>query len=282
MAEKILIKNTESGEVQYPVTHESCILTKDGSQLATQKDLEEYELPLQAKRAVFDDMFLRAVGTWGSIDHTHMEKGKPYPYYLNKIWMTYEEAIDVVNAGAPSTIYLEWRYAHSKIRTHLPFTSSIPTSGTTTVRLKAVMFMYLSNIEVINVTQPTGSYYFTPDYFKNCGCSGAKIFSGRYLKEIIGRINASYLEETSNNRLFGDCPLLEEVQVYKLTYNLDITSLPKISANSLNYMLTNAINKDVITITLHPDVYAKITAEEGDYAGIMDLAESKNVSLASA
>lgn len=237
---------------------------------------------VDAKVKVFDDMFLRAVGKWGTVDHTHMENGKPYPYYLNKIWMTYEEAIDVVNAGAPSTIYLEWRYSYSNIRTHLPFTNGLPATGTSTAKVRAICFAKNTSMEIINVNVLGTGLTFTPDNFKNLGATNASIFSGDNLKEIIGIIAASKAEEYTNCRIFGKCPSLEEVQVKGVTYNLTIKELPKISANSLTYLFKNRAGVSEITITLHADIYNKIINEEDDYAGLADLALEKNIILATA
>ena len=50
-----------------------------------------------AKREVFDDLWIKAAGSFGTVDHTHTEDGVNKPYYLNEVWMTYEEAIVVYN-----------------------------------------------------------------------------------------------------------------------------------------------------------------------------------------
>lgn len=47
-----------------------------------------------AKRALFDDMWLAAVKNYGALDHSHIEEdGCIRPYYLNGLWLTYEEAL---------------------------------------------------------------------------------------------------------------------------------------------------------------------------------------------
>ena len=50
-----------------------------------------------AKRKVFDDLWISAAGSNGTVDHTHTEDNVSKPYYLNEVWMTYEEAIVVYN-----------------------------------------------------------------------------------------------------------------------------------------------------------------------------------------
>lgn len=58
-------------------------------------DANVLSLTERAKQRLFDDMWLKAVGTYGSIDHTHVENGKAAPYYLNELWLTYDEALAV-------------------------------------------------------------------------------------------------------------------------------------------------------------------------------------------
>ena len=50
-----------------------------------------------AKRKAFDDLWISAASSFGTVDHTHTEGGVNKPYYLNEVWMTYEEAIVVYN-----------------------------------------------------------------------------------------------------------------------------------------------------------------------------------------
>lgn len=52
--------------------------------------------------------------------------------------------------------------------------------------------------------------------------------------------------------------VLETIYIYKLAYNITINS-PVISYESIRFMVDNAINTSPITITVHPDIYAKLT-----------------------
>ena len=76
-------------------------------------------------------------------------------------------------------------------------------------------------------------------------------------------------------------------------FNLDIRWQPLISFASLQYLVDNAVNTSAITVTVHPDVYAKLTgdttnsaaaalteAEAAAWQAVMTAAEAKNIDFA--
>ena len=77
------------------------------------------------------------------------------------------------------------------------------------------------------------------------------------LREIITPIRF----EAAPDSAFFNCDALEEVRIYKLKYNISFVSCPLLSFDSLRYMVANAANTAAITITVHPDVYAKLTGD---------------------
>lgn len=54
---------------------------------------------------------------------------------------------------------------------------------------------------------------------------------------------------------------LETIYLYNITQNIVCYSANKLSLESFKFMVDNAINTTPITITVHPDVYAKLTDE---------------------
>lgn len=273
MAEKVLIKNNETREVQYPVTHEACILTEDGKSLSEKIDA--------SKRTVFDDLWKAACGEYGTVDYSHSEGDKHTPYYLNELWLTYEEAVAVYNAGAIDSTQCQYKYFNLNIRTNLPAMIGGATYGGGRQDFFPYTLIDNSQIEVLNVKMSTGSFRVA---VMPVGMNNTVYFQAPKLRKIIGNIaiGLTTYQPTYNNSLFGNCPLLEEVNIENMNLDLNLSKLPLISASSLNFLLSRRMGNNTVTLKLHPDIYAKITTEEGDYAGIMDLAESKNVSLASA
>ena len=73
---------------------------------------------------------------------------------------------------------------------------------------------------------------------------------------IISGINCSGV--TSFNNTFIGCSSLVEVRLYRISANVSFESSANISKNSIIYMVKNASPTSAITITLHPDAYARL------------------------
>lgn len=73
------------------------------------------------------------------------------------------------------------------------------------------------------------------------------------LKAIIGCIGLKTLR-------CPDCYALEFFTI-KTSGNVNIENSPKVRLDSLQYLVTNATNTSAITVTVHPEVYAKLTGD---------------------
>lgn len=249
----------------------------------------------EAKRAVFDDLWLKAVGTYGSIDHTHVEEdGVERHYYLNELWLTYDEATAVYQAGAIDSTAVAKRYFGAKIRTNLPPVITGQAKGETAFVFECLHIADSSDIEVLNLASSYDSslYNFKLSPANNKGTD--RVFSCSELRAIIGYIclNGSNL---SPYRLFGTCPKLEDVRVTAVSSDLDIKSLPKINVASIKFMIekSSVPNDKTITITVHPDTYRKLTLpldpDADGYAdrdtawdGLVELAATHKITFATA
>lgn len=239
----------------------------------------------EARRKVFDDMWRAAVGTHGSIDHTHYDDAdadgnrRHTPYYLNTLWLTYEEAVAVMETKPPRTLslgnYLDGM-TRLNPRTNLP-PDNLPrgTGGADSQHVELTVAFTCPSLEVVNL----GRISRFSGYGGFC-----QAFTAAKIHTIIGVLDFAYtnvdVSGTVNyRRIFGEG--LVNVQVRNLNRNLRIVS-PVISLESLRYMLANAQKSDKgFTLTLHPDVYAKVTDEtQPDWYALLDLAASKNVNIA--
>lgn len=88
-------------------------------------------------------------------------------------------------------------------------------------------------------------------------------FTGcKKLKRIMGVLDLLYVStEFGVFDTFKGCIALEDVQMKNLKYNISFRNSPYLSLDSISYMVTNAANTSPITITLHPDAYARLTDE---------------------
>lgn len=72
----------------------------------------------------------------------------------------------------------------------------------------------------------------------------------------IGGINCASVTQFYNT--FGGCTSLEQVRLYNVAKNLSLASSSKISKASILYMVQYAAPASAITVTLHPDAYARL------------------------
>ena len=96
---------------------------------------------------------------------------------------------------------------------------------------------------------------------------------------IIGYFNLGYAQQFDQRDAFGVQTTLESVKLRSLKQSFTL-NIKMLSWDSLNYLITNAANTAAITITVHADVYAKMTGGTVDNWGSLGtLAEEKGVKL---
>ena len=225
-----------------------------------------------AKREVFDDLWIKAAGSNGTVDHTHTESGVNKPYYLNEVWMTYEEAIVVYNENYADILSFNGRDIYGV--TNFP----PPTNGNASQYTNYRAY----NAKVINV----GDGFLVTSFL---GWSSI----APKLTKIIGNINLTYWNASIKSYGYIKAPALTDVSLYHLHNDFDIASLKNISLSSMQYMVNNSTATSSITVTVHPDVYAKLTgdttnaaaaaltAEElAQWQALVTTANSKNISFA--
>lgn len=205
-----------------------------------------------AKREVFDDLWIKAASSNGTVDHTHTESGVNKPYYLNEVWMAYEEAIVVYNESYPDVMSLHRRRTYGV--TNFP----PPTSGGSFQFVN--YFAY--NAKVINVGDP-----FLVTAFMGWLSSAQK------LTKIIGNINLQYWNASAKSYDYLNAPALTDVSFYHLHNDFSIEFLKSISLSSMQYMVNNSTATSSITVTVHPDVYAKLTGDTTNAAAAALTAE---------
>lgn len=141
-------------------------------------------------------------------------------------------------------------------------------------------FAYICSAEVIRITR------YNPEFDDSSWkVSADKTLSHAFaqctnLKRIIGVINCSYLAKCPN--AFGNCQKLEEVKLFNLKIDISFSSSPLLSLASLQYLVTNAANgSTAITVTVHPDVYVKLTdTANTEWYALLQTALGKNISFA--
>lgn len=83
---------------------------------------------------------------------------------------------------------------------------------------------------------------------------------------------------------FNGCSKLVNVKLSGVAANLQLSSTPVISLDSLTYLVDNASNSGAITVTVHPTIYGYLTDQSGhpDWYALAQTAAGKNISFVSA
>ena len=303
-----------------PVKAKGSVLFRQGSQLfrfdgsglvAVTDDVEVI------KRALFDDMWASINGTKlangnyrigadgkeltyaealvryernGFINHFNTAAGDDGGYNettgffeLNGIKdIGYAEALRIMDVSTWPKLDLGGSYLSDiklSIRTALPLNTPIMS----VYSLRAFAHNN-TDIEVININQ--GMY---------SSCSSIVQAFGYCLKlrSILGVITANFTSAALASSAFGDCRSLEDVRLHNIRCSISFAHSPRLSLDSIDYMITNAANTGAITLTFHPDVYAKLTGdttnaaaaalteeELAQWMAITEAAAAKNISFA--
>ena len=200
---------------------------------------------IQASRmALFIDQWNAACGSYGKYDPANAPDAQ-HPFYLNTLWLTYEEAIN-------SLIFIENTpgqycfYNKNKIRTNISGANASSWVGNP----MDYAFFQCSKLEVANIIGFSDNISSARRMFSRCV----------KLRKVIGEIN--FLQGQIDTYEFAhDCVALEDIQITKLRFDLNLADCPLLSLASLQFMVANAANTTPITITVHPDVYAKLTGD---------------------
>lgn len=197
---------------------------------------------------VFNDL-LRKMGVKINDDGT---------YRLNGLTLTYDEMLAVYNAGRPGSAY-DSLYFGAAIRTHLPPKSLMGTQ-------KGNRTFQNSSVEVasLNLLMPGESCF--------AGCSKLR------------SVTVYSINNQSNSTIFQACAELVTINQYGDTYgnNIYLGDCPKLSLASWQSIVNKYHGTKGFTITVHPDVYAKLTDAENypDWAAVTELAATKNIIFA--
>lgn len=189
-------------------------------------------------------------------------------FELNEIYdISYEEALVIYSLGHIDVEGSMSRYSHytDGPRTYLP-PRLISGNNTTIVSI----FAYNKNLQKVRIA---------PDSGRRVSYVNMAFLDCPKLTHIFGVME---LYQCANyNMMFYDCKKLEYVRLKMLSLNIDFQYSPKLSFDSFQYMIENASNTKSIIITVHPDVFAKLTDESNtEWHQLLINATEKNIQFA--
>lgn len=270
--------------------------TTDVKVQSADEDTDGLYLTDSAKRAVFNDLF-NSEGNIGNRLHDSRPVSAKYdpenapdashPYWCNKIWLTYEEAMDAYNhrltpSASPAGAIRQCGPLRTVICSlHTIWGEKLDFSRT---------FRLLSKLEVVRLSTNDLQGVWVSNMqgaFEDC----------LKLKEIMPTIIDDTDSSFSWHTAFLRCAELESFQIKELRHNLNLKWSPKLSLATMQYLVDNASTKitaeSPVVVTVHADVFAKLTGdttneaaaaltddEKTAWAAVLTAATSKYISFA--
>lgn len=215
-------------------------------------DTNLLSLTEMAKKRLFIDLWKKRGGRVSGNNFT-----------LNGLTLTYEEAIEVYQAST-----IAWLYDGICTNVRTLFAIDQNQSGYYDGIRWTIKFAHCTKLEVLNVVH---SWPMNIDWaFRNC----------TNLRAIMGALYLTKCNNTTHGT-FEQCVSLETLEIKELHMNLNISDSPLISLHSLQFILAYAKNTTAIVITVHPDVYAKLTdTANTEWHKVLTDAAAKNISFA--
>lgn len=178
---------------------------------------------------------------------------------INDLTISDARNIDIAYAQMRNARNAEFMFANYKFRT-LPKVS-IYVGGDSVSADR--MFQICSTLESIDFSLING---FSLIHMMFRACSN--------LHTIKGLTMAQNIREDGASGAFIGCVKLRNVEIRKAKVNISFSDSPLLSLDSIQYLVANAANTTPITVTLHPDAYARLTDE------IITAATAKQINFA--
>ena len=207
-----------------------------------------------AKKKVFIDMWNAACTIngkrWGWYDEA-ADDFLIYPDFRNGegLHLTYEEAVKCYVVSRKTTENYQQNIFRSPsgddVYTLLPIRISEAVSS---IRYS---FHNMSQVRAIALASNIAVYENMQFSFYGC----------ENLEEIYGVIDYQGAAGGLNSQTFYNCTALREMRFFTRKVSFSVSSSPLLSLASFQHMLTRTNNNTAITITVHPDCYAKMTGD---------------------
>lgn len=195
---------------------------------------DKLALTTPAKYSAFDDVWVHLCRRYGGLDYSHTENNIAKPYRLNGLWLTREEAIDIVSQ------HRTWGTPREDF-TICYIVTNIPRHTGASSR------QYSNSFRDMRVINMAGTL---PEQLMVC-LNGSQLIS-------ILNFNALYLTSVTSS---FNAPALVTLDIRNLKMSLNLSKCPLIDLTSWQGLVSRAANTDAITVTVHPDVYAKLNGD---------------------
>lgn len=221
------------------------LTTSDDLQIS---DRNVLALTDKGKMRVFIDLWNSACYQYGGYKPDEAPNSAK-PFLLNGLWFSYEEALEIYNVSVKDHRYnFEYGYTGCKLKAVLPIVLySHQWSG-------KFAFSGCQNMVRISFKGPT---YGNVIYVNSIASMFGDCFA---LEEVLTDcpIKVSYKSSITTD-IFKNCTNLREIRFNSVS-SFDIHWSPLLSLATVQSFVTSNLS-DPITITVHQDVYAKLTGD---------------------
>lgn len=240
MAKPTILKERGTGEELYPRTLASLVHTSTGENV--EEAIDEAELK------VFVDMWDDACGINGKYDPQNAPD-IAHSFYLNKLWFTYREAIKIYNYSIFNLLFTLPRNGSNQL---LQTSTVLPFNEIGNRKSWDSTFYRCWKLRVVAVT---GNKHFVVNNAHNMFCDC------KTLEEVISPINMEMCSNASG--MFQNCIKLSSVNILRINCNVSFEQSPLLALESVRYLVDNRLASQTspIAITVHADVYAKLTGD---------------------
>ena len=166
----------------------------------------------------------------------------------------------ILRESAGPNYLCDYCHALGRARTFLPIKNSRGNFGNSATRA----FSHCNYLEVLDFGD---SPYVSISQDTFAACTNLK-------KIINGKL-------VTNTQSFLGLIRLEELSLTRLNKDISFKDSPLLSLGSVQFMVNNATNTSPITVTVHPDVYAKLTDESNtEWHAVVTDAAAKQIAFA--
>ena len=255
MAKPTTLTEMNTGEALYPVTLASLVRTADGGNVD--------EGLAKAGRALFIELWKEACAYYERVFKVSVGRYDPSlakPFVMNRIEMNFQEA---------------WLVYELSFRNALSLSSTV-TTGTSPTPMASGAFLYY-RMAGLRTVFPVTAYraggrglschamfaYSSIESFRAIRFTDYEVYSSTFagcaaLHTVVFTKSTSKRKFTST---FGRCRSLVTVEIANLCEDISFADSPLLSRESISYMVAHRHGEDPFTMTVHPDVYAKLTGD---------------------
>lgn len=230
------------------------VLKEEGKGLSTNDFSDVYKTKLDNiesgaddKLRLFVDLWNSAAEPYGLYDPDNAPEPEK-PFMLNGLWFSYSEAVDIYNQSVKSIVNgMDSPYQSCRLSTVLPLRIS-------SHFLESLKYAFRSSslrrVSIIGPNYDTAiGITSAADFFIDCAS----------LEEVVCYTHTLVLYNTSSTT-FRNCRALREMRL-RCTADFDIHWSPLLSLETVRSFIPPGMATKAIVITVHQDVYAKLTGD---------------------